>query len=128
MQKTQLSNLNAMKSRYLLLAAAFGLITYQSCTSSKKATAPSLSAVSYDKDIKPIMIASCTPCHFPDEGKKKHLDSYNAVSSNIDDIIKRVKMPQDEKGFMPFQLKKPALTAEEIALFESWKASGLAEK
>jgi hypothetical protein len=117
-----------MKTRYLILIAAFGLIVYQSCTSSKKATAPSLSAVSYEKDIKPIMIASCTPCHFPDEGKKKYLDTYNAVSSNIDDILERVKKPQDEKGFMPFQLKKPALTADQIALFETWKESGMPEK
>ncbi|WP_296701870.1 hypothetical protein [Algoriphagus sp.] len=116
-----------MKSRYLFLIAAFGLIIYQSCTSSKKATAPSLSAVSYDKDIKPIMIAHCTPCHFPDEGKKKYLDTYNAVANNIDDILKRVQMPQDEKGFMPFQLKKPALSADQIALFETWKSSGMAE-
>lgn len=117
-----------MKSRYLLLIAAFGLIIYQSCTSTKKAASTNLAAVSYEKDIKPIMIASCTPCHFPDEGKKKYLDTYNSVSSNIDDIIERVKMPQDQKGFMPFQLKKPALTAEEIALLEEWKESGMAEK
>lgn len=117
-----------MKTRYLLLIAAFGLIVYQSCTSSKKATATSLSAVTYDKDIKPIMIASCTPCHFPEEGKKKYLDTYNSVASNIDDIIKRVKLPEDDKDFMPFKLKKPALTAEEIALFEEWKMSGMAQK
>lgn len=117
-----------MKSRYLFLVAAFGLIIYQSCSSSKKATGPSLSAVSYDKDIKPIMIASCTPCHFPDEGKKKYLDTYNAVATNIDDIIKRVKLPQDHEDFMPFKLKKPALNAEEIALFEAWKQSGMPQK
>jgi hypothetical protein len=116
-----------MKSRYLLLIAAFGLIVYQSCTSSKKATAPNLSAVSYEKDIKPIMIASCTPCHFPDEGKKKHLDTYQAVSANIDEIIKRVKLPEDHEDFMPFKLKKPAFTAEQIALFETWKESGFAQ-
>ncbi len=117
-----------MKSRYLFLIAAFGLIIYQSCTSSKKTAAPSLSAVSYEKDIKPIMIASCTPCHFPDEGKKKYLDTYNSVATNIDDIITKVKLPQDEKGFMPFQLKKPALTVEQIALLETWKQSGMVEK
>lgn len=116
-----------MKSRYLLLVAAFGLIVYQSCTSTKKASSTSLAAVSYDKDIKPIMIASCTPCHFPDEGKKKYLDTYNAVASNIDDIIARVKKPQDEKGFMPFQLKKPALTEEQIMTLETWKATGMAQ-
>ncbi|MEN2282912.1 hypothetical protein AAGF08_12290 [Algoriphagus sp. SE2] len=117
-----------MKTRYLLLITAFGLIIYQSCTSTKKATTSSLSEVTYDKDIKPIMIASCTPCHFPEEGKKKYLDTYNSVASNIDDIIKRIKLPQDNEDFMPFKLKKPALTEEEIALFEEWKKNGMARK
>lgn len=80
--------------------------------------------VSYEGQIQPIMVQSCTPCHFPDQGKKKFLDTYEATKSNIQDIIARVELPSDHPDYMPFKSKKPALTAEQIALMKSWVAQG----
>jgi thioredoxin-related protein len=80
--------------------------------------------VSYENQILPIMVESCTPCHFPDQGKKKFLDTYAATKSNIQDILMRVELPSDDPKFMPFKSKKPALTAEQVNMLKSWVAQG----
>jgi uncharacterized membrane protein len=82
------------------------------------------SMVSYESKIQPLIVQSCTPCHFPEQGKKKFLDTYAAAKSNIQDIIARVELPADDPKFMPFKSKKPALTAEEVDLLKSWVAQG----
>lgn len=81
-------------------------------------------SISYTKDISPMITRSCTPCHFPDEGKKKFLDTYDAVKDNIEDILVRVQKPVDAKGYMPFKSKKPALTDEEINKVKLWAGQG----
>lgn len=116
-----------MKIRYILLVSAFGLITYQSCTSTKKVSSNALALVTYDKDIHPIMVAHCTPCHYP-EGEKDQLDTYDRVLSRLDDILDRTQRDSSEKGFMPHKLKKPALSQEELAVFFKWMEDGMLEK
>ncbi|MCR8666879.1 hypothetical protein NO995_04245 [Aestuariibaculum sp. M13] len=102
--------------------------TLQYCKSSKETTVKQEEpAVSYAKHIAPVMERSCTPCHFPENGKKKYLDTYGAVKNNIEDIITRVELPVTEKKYMPFKSKKPALTAEEITMLKKWVASGFSE-
>ncbi|MBS1743265.1 MAG: hypothetical protein JST81_09540 [Bacteroidetes bacterium] len=77
----------------------------------------------YASAIKPIIEAKCTPCHFPDQGgNKESLNSYTAVSNNINEILLRVEKKPDERGFMPFRSKKEPLTAAEIASLKSFKA------
>lgn len=83
--------------------------------------------VTYEKDIAPIMIAHCTPCHFP-KGDKDQFDSYDRVLSRIDDILDRTQRDSSEKGFMPKNLKKPALSQEELAVFFKWMEDGMTEK
>ena len=94
------------------------------CGASKKASDDNYvvakNAVSYEKDISPFMTRSCSPCHFPDEGKKKYLDTYASVKENIEDILVRVQKPIEEKGYMPWKSKKPALTDVEIDKLKLW--------
>lgn len=112
--------------RWLALPALLCLaLTLQFCSSSKKAATAEASVtptVFYAKDIKPIMLAKCAPCHFPETGKKMPLDTYEAVRDNIQDILRRVQLPQDHMGFMPFKNKKEPLTAAEIQLLKDWVA------
>lgn len=103
-----------------LLAAAF-----QFCNSSKKATAAA--APTFSNDIMPIMQASCTPCHFPPDGRKLPLNTLAAVKENIDHVLERVKLPKEDRRFMPMMNKKPALTAAQITILEQWKAAGMPE-
>ncbi len=113
----------------------FGVLTVlmvamisQFCTSTKQPTQESAKisgpVVSYATDIKPVMLQSCTPCHFPDQGKKKMLDTYESTKANIQDILTRVQLPEDEIKYMPFKSKKPALTSEEIMKIKRWVAQG----
>ena len=94
------------------------------CTTTKKAAGDankSAPTISYSKDIAPIMVERCSPCHFPG-GKKKFLDTHAAVSSQIDDILRRVQLPADSAGFMPFKSKKEPLSDSLIQVIALWKA------
>jgi len=114
-----------------------GIIVVVSCT--KKASPASSSSdntvivtkaetpkMSYTANVKTIIQAKCTPCHIPASGGfKKALDTYDAVKQNIDDIVRRIKLNPEERGFMPF--KHAALSKEEIAVFENWRNGGMNE-
>jgi hypothetical protein len=106
----------------------------QFCSSSKKMAtsdkAPSApqkatATVFYQRDIMPIMQASCAPCHFPEKGKKLPLDTYAAVKQNIDAILYRVQLSPSESKFMPLDSKKPPFTPEQIQLLKQWKKEGM---
>ncbi|MEZ5059411.1 MAG: hypothetical protein R2879_20450 [Saprospiraceae bacterium] len=113
-----------MRNLFILLFFA-GIFFLANCSVSKKAS--SSSAISYERDIAPIMLDRCTPCHYPDQGKKKFLDTYGAVKTNIDEIIARVKMDPSEKEFMPFKSKKEPLSDSLIQVFVTWKETGMSK-
>jgi hypothetical protein len=116
-----------MKNKISIFVALLSLITFSFCSSGKKTTTavsdePSPNpAFTYEKDVAPIMMASCSPCHFPESGKKKPLDTYEATAKNIDDILARVQLPVDHDQYMPFKSKKPALTDRQIAILKRWQ-------
>jgi hypothetical protein len=113
-----------MKKTLTVLLCVCSLALLQNCGSSKKATSKKM-AVSFEKDVMPIMQASCTPCHFPPDGRKKPLNNYDAVKANIVDVIARVKLPHDAKGFMPWQSKKPPLTDSAINVLVEWQKQNM---
>lgn len=77
----------------------------------------------YESSVKPLIAAKCAPCHLPTEGgKKKPFDNYDSVKSVSADIVRRIELNPNEKGFMPF--RKPKLSAEEIAVFKKWVEEG----
>ena len=118
-----------MKKVYLLFLLAFAF-ALPFCTTSKKAVGDKnmkLPTVSYVSDISPLMKAHCSPCHFPEDGgKKPPFDSYETVRNNVDSILFRVQLPQANPKFMPFKLKKPALSDSLINVIKVWKAEGMA--
>ena len=104
-----------------LLAAVF---FFQFCSSSKKAAKPV--AMTYEKNIMPIIQANCAPCHIAGKGDKISLDNYTQASTVADNIIERVQKNTGERGFMPAM--HPKLSDSTINLFVQWKNSGLPEK
>lgn len=108
----------------LLLCAS--VFIFQFCSSSKKAAGAKATAVTYESNVKPIIQASCSPCHIEGKGKKKPLDNYGAASGSIDEIIARIEKNPGEHGFMP--VMHPKLSDSTINVFVQWKNSGLAEK
>ncbi len=105
-----------------ILAAGVCLLTF--CTASKKTTTVAtvkVIPVSFQTDVYPIMQLHCTPCHFPEAGQKKMLNTYDAASEWFTDIIERVQLPATDEKFMPFKGKKPALNEAEIKTLIAWK-------
>ncbi len=117
-----------LKKAISFLLLVFLTLVFQFCKSSKTVTMNSKEIViSYTKNIAPIIERSCSPCHFPENGKKKWLDNYDAVKNNIEDVLTRVQLPATDDKFMPFRNKRQALTVEEVALFKKWVAQKMAE-
>jgi hypothetical protein len=105
----------------LLIISAFLILPF--CTTAKKARGEKAEArFSYVTDIAPVMQVHCSPCHFPDGGKQKFLDTYASVSMRIDDILYRVQLPTDSLRFMPFKSKKEPLNDSLIQVFKHWKS------
>ena len=105
-----------------ILTAMIVISCAKKTTASKSATTVS----TYAANVKSIVDSKCAPCHIPAQGGNKlALDTYTAVKTNLDDIIRRIELAPTERGFMPF--KHPPLPAEEIAVFKKWKEEGAAE-
>lgn len=102
------------------------VVVFEFCNSTKKAqktvTAP---AITYASNVQSIVATSCSPCHIGAGAKQKKLDSYDAVKSNIDEVIRRIQLNPTDRGFMPF--KHPKLSDSTIQVFINWKNSGLTQ-
>ena len=112
-------------SRIIILLLVGTAFILQNCKSTQGSQ--SIAKVSYDTDVRPLMVRSCTPCHFPEEGKKTMYDTYDATRRDIKDIIARMEMDPGEKGYMPFKSKRQAMSPEEIQVFKDWMAQGYAD-
>lgn len=114
-----------MRKKVVLVAGVFiAVLLLQNCKTVQN-TYTSPVTVTYTKDIAPIMQTSCTPCHFPPEGKKEALNSYETVKDDIAEIIRTVQLPKDHHDFMPFKSKKPALTESQITALITWQKEGM---
>ena len=109
-----------MKKLSLLFLIAV-VIALPFCKTSKKAA--SGSTVTYEANIQPLIMANCSPCHFPPKGNKKPLDNYDGVKEEIADILERVRKTPGDKGFMPFKHDK--LSDSTINVFVQWKNGGM---
>lgn len=82
--------------------------------------------VTFVADIKPLLTASCTPCHMPGGANPNKWDDYATVKSKISVILDRVQREPTAAGFMPKGGSK--LSAANIALLNKWVADGVLEK
>jgi cytochrome c553 len=124
----------------MFVVGAVTLFTY--CSSTKTATSsadaaktttatvtkPVVKKTNYQDNVMSIIEANCAPCHFPSKGgNKKALDSYTAVSGQVDEILRRIQLAPTERGFMPNR-KPNKLSDADINAIKQWKADGLTEK
>ena len=114
-----------MKQLAILGVICAAVFIFSNCTGSKKlATVPKLT---YDNDLKTVIMNNCSPCHIPSKGgNKKPYDIYANVKTDIDEMIRRIELNPADKGFMPF--KRSKLNDSTIAIFKKWRADGLLEK
>lgn len=113
-----------MNKAVLIILSICLLAILQNCSSSKKVNKTAI-VISFDKDVMPILQSRCTPCHFPPEGRKQALNTYDAVKANINEIISRVKMPQEATAFMPFKSKKAPLSDSLINILQEWQKQNM---
>ncbi len=71
-------------------------------TSSSTAPAKALeSRALFDASVKPILLSSCMPCHFP--GGKMYaslpFDDPATVASHSEGILRRIKVPEKKRAF-----------------------------
>ena len=121
--------------KFLIPVSVFSLsvVVMAGCHSKKKAmaeptanAAAAPSAVSYAVSVKSIVASNCSPCHIPSQGgNKKALDTYDALKTNINDVIRRIELNPTDMGFMPF--KHPKLSDSTIAVFKQWRDAGTPE-
>lgn len=118
-----------MKKICILLLLALPIVL-EFCSSSKKAghsmAKKEPAKLTYTANVQPLVMANCTPCHFPPKGNKKPYDTYASVAGDIDPILERIQKNPGERGFMPF--KHPKLSDSTINVFVQWKKDGLLEK
>lgn len=82
--------------------------------------------VTFMTNIKPLLTASCTPCHMPGGANPNKWDDYATTKTKITGIIDRVQRETTAAGFMPKGGSK--LSADNIALLKKWVDDGLLEK
>lgn len=112
-----------MKKVLLLSCLAIFAVVLTQCSSSKKAA--KAQTITYATNIQPIISSNCSPCHFPDKGRARALNTYDAVKSNINDIISRIEKHPGDRGFMP--MKRERLSDSTINIFKQWRDGGLTE-
>jgi len=85
-------------------------------------------AVTFDKDIAPIVYQNCSPCHRPGESGPFPLLSYDDVKKRapqIAEVTKRKYMPPwlPEAGYGEFTEER-RLTPAQIQLIQDWVQAG----
>ena len=92
--------------------------------------------VDFAREVRPILSTQCFQCHGPDEKARKAklrldlrdeaLKSGTIVPGKPDEseVVKRVCSTDPDVRMPPEKLKKPALTADQIATLKRWIAEG----
>jgi len=114
--------------KFLALASITAIVfIFSNCHGTKKVAEVPVAKTSYEADVQSIVVANCSPCHIPSKGgRMKPLDTYDALKTNIDDVIHRIELNPTDKGFMPF--KHPKLSDSTINVFKKWRDDGLVAK
>ena len=117
-----------MKKLTVCAAIVLMVMAFSYCTHTKKtAAAPPPAKITWEGDVKPLVMGKCAPCHIPaDGGSKKPYNTYASVKEDIDDMIHRISLNPGEHGFMPS--RKAKLSDSSIMVFKQWKTDGLLER
>jgi hypothetical protein len=82
--------------------------------------------VTFNKDIKPMFVLKCSPCHAEGGDRNNKYVEYNTAKTLITGIIGRIKKDVSDPLFMPKNGTK--LNKTEMDLVNKWIDDGLLEK
>jgi len=109
------------------MGIASGVIFLSNCSSTKKKTAVPVPKSTFSSEMTTVINMHCTPCHVPAKGgNKKAYDNYANVKTDIDEMIRRIKLNPTDRGFMPFKHAK--LADSTVLVFTKWKDDGMLER
>jgi len=111
-----------MKSKLFTLLICSAFLFLNAC---KDEDDPMPEKVTYNQDVKPIFVGSCTPCHLAGGANPNKWDEYAQAKAKISVILDRVQRAPGSAGFMP--KVGNALTAAQIATLKQWVTDGLLE-
>jgi hypothetical protein len=103
----------------------FMILSFYFITACSKEDTPPEDKITYNKDVKSIMVSKCAPCHVEGGVQPSKFDSYTTAKAKIDAIQSRINLDPAAQGFMPKNGSK--LSAVEISILEKWKTDGLLE-
>lgn len=83
--------------------------------------------VTFDKDIKSILVTRCTPCHLAGGVNANKWDSFATSSAKVASILDRIQRLPGAAGFMP-RNATAQIPADEIAKIKQWVTDGTLEK
>jgi len=115
-----------MKTRIFALVVTSAFLFLNSCTKDEDPEPVAVTKVTFVKDVKPILAASCTPCHMAGGINPNKFDDYTTTKSKISSILDRVQREPSAAGFMPAGGAK--LSASTITTLNKWVTDGLLEK
>ncbi len=114
-----------MKTKLFIFSIFSIFMAFNACKKEKDIPAPVLK-ITYNKDVKAIFVASCTPCHLAGGANPNKWDDYTMAKNKIVLILDRVNREPAAAGFMPKGgTKLPAAT---IAILNKWVTDGTLEK
>ncbi len=82
--------------------------------------------VTFNGNIKAIMVKNCGPCHIAGGNRNNMYDTYAKSKLLFSFIIERVQLSEKDGAFMPRDGKK--LSDLEIKLLKKWEKDGFLEK
>ncbi|MCU0340611.1 MAG: cytochrome c [Spirosomaceae bacterium] len=115
-----------MTSKDFLKAALVAVSATVMVAGCAKKEDPAPVKVTYAKDIKAVLVASCAPCHVAGGTNPNKWDDYTTAKNKIATILDRVQRMPGQTGFMP-RNGTAQLPAATIALLKQWQTDGLLE-
>jgi hypothetical protein len=115
-----------MRKYFLFIIIFSTALILANCGSSKKAVI-AIPKFNYETNMQTVITSNCSPCHIPAKGgNKRPYDNFTNVKTDIDEMIRRIELEPNVRGFMP--MKGAKLSDSVIAIFKKWRADGLLEK
>lgn len=86
----------------------------------KNTDTASIYKISYTKDVRPLVMEYCGPCHTG--GRNSDLHIYEECKDMNEDNIIRMRLPVDDDEFMP--VRRAPLSDSLINIFVQWGKDG----